>query len=71
MSSRFHVIGREAVKAAVSGKSGRMMAFVRKNADGSAPYEIGVTDVDVSASANRVKIVPNEFITPDGNASII
>ena len=60
------LIGREAVKAAVSGKSGRMMAFVRKNADGSAPYEIGVTDVDVSASANRVKIVPNEFITPDG-----
>ena len=43
-----------------------MMAFERKNADYAAPYEITVTDVDVNASANRVKAVPAEFIAADG-----
>lgn len=59
-------IGRAAADTAVSGKTGRMMAFERKNLDYDAPYEIAVTDVDVNASANRVKAVPPEFIAADG-----
>ena len=58
-------IGRAAVKTAVSGKTGRMMAFEREK-DLSAPYAVTVTDVDVADSANRVKPVPPEFISPDG-----
>ena len=58
-------IGRAAVKTAASGKTGRMMAFEREK-DLSAPYAVTVTDVDVADSANRVKPVPPEFISPDG-----
>lgn len=57
-------IGKSAVKAARSGKSGRMMIFVRNT--NSKDYSVTVEDADILQAANNVKTVPAEFITSDG-----
>lgn len=56
-------IGKAASSAALSGKSGRMMAFERVPGDA---YGVRITDVDVFESANRVKALPAEFIAENG-----
>lgn len=56
-------IGNAAVGAAVSGKSGRMMIFVR---DEKSSYKVTISDADVLGAANAVKTVPLEFISDDG-----
>ena len=57
-------IGKSAVSAAVDGKSGVMMIFVRETSDG---YKIRTDAVPVSEIANGVKKVPREFINKEGN----
>ena len=57
-------IGRAAVEAAVSGKTGVTMAYIRKSTD---PYKIEIGSVDVAKVANQVYKVPREFINQRGN----
>ncbi len=58
-------VGFAAVGAALDGKSGRMMAFERACGD---EYAVKIVDVDVFQTANMVKHVPSEYITPEGKA---
>lgn len=55
--------GVEAVKAAAKGESGKMVCMIRKS---DAPYEISFECKDINTIANGEKMVPNEFITPEG-----
>ncbi len=57
------LIGRKAVEAALVGKNGRMMTFVRTAKDG---YGVEISDEDVSVIANKAKHVPPSFISDDG-----
>ncbi len=57
-------IGAAAVKKALDGEHGKMMAYVRKS---TSPYEIDFTCADIENSANFEKAVPQEFISPSGN----
>ena len=56
-------IGRKAVEFALRGVSGHMMTFVRSQTG----YKITVGSVDVNEVANKVRRVPDDFITPAGN----
>ena len=56
-------IGEKAVEAAVAGKTGIMMAFVRKE---GANYSVDAECLDISKAANLVKTVPDSYITEDG-----
>ncbi len=56
--------GKAAVDAAVSGLSGKMVAFNR-NSNGSG-YSCETILVDLDTAANAEKKVPREWITPDG-----
>ncbi len=58
------LVGGAAVEAALKGKSGVMMAFVRVS---DKPYNIKIEPVDVSLVANRVKYFPDEWINKKGN----
>ena len=55
--------GVEAVKAAAKGESGKMVCMIRKSDD---PYEISFECKDINTIANGEKMVPQEFITPEG-----
>ena len=55
--------GVEAVKAAANGESGKMVCMIRKSDE---PYEISFECKDINTIANGEKMVPNEFITPEG-----
>lgn len=57
-------IGSDGVKAAVSGNTGKMMAFRRMSGQ---PYFCSVTAVDVSEVANKEKKFPSEWINAEGN----
>ena len=57
-------IGREAVHAAVSGVSGEVMVFVRKDADG---YACDIEHRSVMNIANSTRYVPDEFINEQNN----
>ncbi len=57
-------IGSEGVKTAMSGNTGKMMAFRRMSGQ---PYFCSVTAVDVSEVANKEKKFPSEWITAEGN----
>lgn len=52
-------VGRGAVEAATSGVSGHMMTMIRSDKG----YEISIGSSDVSEIANKVKSVPDEFIS--------
>lgn len=56
--------GEFAVKCALEGESGKMIAMNR--ADGSE-YDISYSALDISDIANSEKIVPDSFINTDGN----
>ncbi len=56
--------GSEGVRAAVSGETGKMVAFVRK---GETPYQMECSLVDVNEVCNQEKKVPLEWITGNGN----
>ena len=53
--------GAEGVKAALSGATGQMIAFERKQ-----PYEMTCTTVDVNQVCNQEKSFPAEWITKNG-----
>lgn len=57
-------IGRQAVKAAVSGKSGVMMTFKRIS---TQPYEVEIGCEDINNIANVIRAVPDEYIVPEKN----
>ena len=57
-------VGRSAVRAAVSGRSGKMMCFIRKD---SEKYAVTCRPVDIKKIANMVKTVPDAFINAEGN----
>ena len=56
-------IGFESVKMALSGESGKMSAFVRRDGE----YGVDVIGVDAHLVANKIKCVPREFISRDEN----
>lgn len=58
------MIGKAAATTAVSGVTGKMVAYERVSND---PYKIVITPVDVGLIANKVKSVPDSFITDDCN----
>lgn len=57
-------IGSAAVSAMLKGKHGCMMAFKRKE---TTPYEITIETVPADSVANRVRLVPSDWITEAGN----
>ena len=58
-------IGYAAVRAAVGGESGKMMAFVRVGEGEN--YLSEITAVDITQAANHVRGVPDAFINEAGN----
>lgn len=56
--------GREGVRAATAGETGKMVAFERRQTD---PYQIECSLVDVNLVCNREKKVPMEWITGNGS----
>ena len=59
-----HQIGEEAVKAALSGASGRVMVFHRIS---DAPYQVEILSKEIEQIANGERMVPRSWIHPDGN----
>ena len=59
------LVGKGAVKLALSGESGKMAAFVRHNDDGK--YSCSVEGMDVTLIANEIKKVPKEYINKTEN----
>lgn len=57
------MIGEQAVSAAVAGNSGVMMAFERIDGD---EYSVRASVMDIKNAANKVRHVPDDFITPCG-----
>ncbi len=57
-------IGREAVRAAVSGVSGEVMVFVRREGE---EYTCDIEHRSVRGIANATRYVPDEFICADNN----
>ena len=57
-------IGSAAVNAMLGGAHGCMMAFVRSD---SSPYSVTVKTVPADSVANRVRLVPSDWITESGN----
>ncbi len=57
-------IGAAAVAAAIEGKSGVMMGFVRTS---NSPYTCEMQATDISSIANAVRSVPREYINEAGN----
>jgi 6-phosphofructokinase 1 len=57
------MLGQKAFNCAISGETGRMAAINRLS---NEPYRVEFTSVPVKDVANHEKIVPQEWITPDG-----
>lgn len=57
-------IGEEAVKAAVNGETGKMMAFKRIS---DRPYFSEIVTVDAKEVANKERLFPKEWINNQGN----
>ena len=56
--------GSEGVKAALSGETGKMIAFARES---SSPYRISCRAQDVGLICNQEKKFPAQWITEDGH----
>lgn len=57
-------IGSAAVEAAISGKSGCMMTFIRES---DKPYRFRIETADASKAANSEKLFPRKWINEEGN----
>ena len=57
-------IGVEALKAALNGESGKMMAFIRTS---NNPYKVEIKPVEANLVANNEKKFPIEWINEKGN----
>jgi 6-phosphofructokinase 1 len=58
-----YAMGRAAVEMALAGKNGKMPIVVRL---ADEPYRWEIGEADLAAVANHEKIMPPEFIRPDG-----
>lgn len=58
--------GRQGVRAALNGETGRMIAFGRVSAKGE-PYRMECHSVDVNQVCNQEKAVPMDWITGNAN----
>lgn len=58
------LLGMAAADHALSGESGKMAAIKRTS---TKPYRFEIEFVEIEKIANRVKEVPREWITPEGN----
>lgn len=58
--------GRQGVRAAINGETGKMVSFVRLSGKGE-PYRMECRTVDVNRVCNQEKPVPREWITGNGN----
>jgi len=58
-----YAVGRAAVELALAGRNAVMPVIRRKS---SRPYRWDISSVSIEAVANKEKMVPREFITPDG-----
>ena len=58
------LIGREAVRSAVAGKSGCVMTLIREECE---TYRVRVGHTDVSEVANVIRYVPDRYVLPRGN----
>ena len=58
------MLGQKAVSCALNGETGKMAAINRLS---DKPYRVEFISVPVDQVANHEKIVPMEWITPDGN----
>jgi 6-phosphofructokinase 1 len=59
-----YLAGKSAVKCALAGETGKMVAFTRYNVNGR--YECGITYQPLAISANVEKTVPRDWITKSG-----
>ena len=59
-----YLVGQMAVKYAVEGHSGQMVALVRESDE---PYSCTTGMVALENVANAKKIIPADYITPEGN----
>ncbi len=59
------MIGAEAVKSAVGGKSGVMMIFERHEGE---EYAVSVRTESIKGIANEIRTVPDSYISKEGNA---
>ena len=57
--------GKAAVEAAISGKTGKMVAFIRD--ESSKEYKCDIALVPLSDAANTEKKIPREWINKKGN----
>ena len=57
-------IGEAAVEAALAGKSGCMMTFIRES---DKPYSYSIGTTDAAVAANSEKLFPSEWINEDEN----
>ena len=57
--------GREAVRLALAGESGRMVTITRV---GNRPYQTAMSSVDIDRIANRHRVMPREFLDESGTA---
>jgi 6-phosphofructokinase 1 len=57
--------GKSAVECAISGESGKMVAFTRES--GGGVYRCGITFQPLSVCANEEKKIPREWINEAGN----
>ncbi len=57
-------IGEAALEAALAGKSGCMMTFIRES---DKPYSYSIGTTDAAAAANSEKLFPSEWINDEGN----
>ena len=58
------MLGQKAFNCAVNGETGKMAAIKRLS---DAPYRVEFVSVPVGEVANHEKVVPMEWITPEGN----
>lgn len=56
-------LGENGVKLALEGKTGVMSTIIRKS---DKPYEVEYSYADIEGIANEEKVIPREWITPQG-----
>ena len=56
--------GAAAVRAALKGETGKMISIVR---DDGADYKVSFDAIDINTIANNEKMIPDSFISPEGN----
>ncbi len=58
-----YLVGQQAVRAALRGETDRMVTLVRES---TRPYRISTGLAPLADIANRERLLPDEYVTPDG-----